>query len=149
MKYWIVALAALSACRHASTGVEVPIELAGPGRAVILLTAHVNGKGPFVFTLDTGATMTLVSPEVAQMAGLEVIGKGEATGAGGKIVVSLSRAADVTVGTAEVQDLPVGIIDVAPLGGAMGTKIDGILGHNFLQMFRVTIDYRNEKLHFE
>lgn len=146
---WIIGLCGLWACRAAPSAAEVPLELTGPGRAVVVVAVKVNGQGPFAFTLDTGATITLVSPEVAQASGLPVVGKGEATGAGGKFPVTLARANEVSVGNAVARDLPVGIFDVSPLGGVMGTKIDGILGHNFLQLFRVTIDYRSSRLRLE
>jgi hypothetical protein len=48
------------------------------------------------------------------------------------------------VGGAVLEDLGVVVSDfVAHIGSAVGTRVDGVLGHNFLHRFRVTIDYPN------
>jgi hypothetical protein len=46
------------------TGSAISFTLA-PKRALTLVKAHINGKGPFLLALDTAASATLVSPATA------------------------------------------------------------------------------------
>ena len=51
----------------------VPLRLAKPDRPILLVEVLVTGRETYQFILDTGASQTVVSPELAQRAG---IGKG-------------------------------------------------------------------------
>jgi hypothetical protein len=128
---------------------EVPFKLSGPQNPLILIPVVIDGKGPYTFALDTGATLTIVSPELSQQLALTPFGSGEATGAGGKLQVTLARVHTFSVGAAAVDNLGVGIMNMDALEGALGSKLDGIVGYNFLRLFRVTIDYRASTLRFE
>ena len=51
------------------------------------------------------------------------------------------------VGGAKVDDMPVVIADFfAVLSEAVGAKLDGIVGYNYLRNYKVVIDYPNERL---
>jgi predicted aspartyl protease len=49
---------------------EVTFKLAGAHAPLILVPTFVNGQGPYDFVLDTGASATLLSPELAERLGL-------------------------------------------------------------------------------
>ncbi|MEP7014736.1 MAG: retroviral-like aspartic protease family protein [Verrucomicrobiota bacterium] len=115
--------------------------LAGGGQPLILLPVHVNGSGPFDFILDTGAGTSLVSSELAKELQLKTLGSKEGQSAGGKVSVSLAQISSLAVGNTKLENVDVGIVDLAHIGKAIGAKIDGDLGYNFLKYFRVTIDY--------
>lgn len=129
--------------------VEVKFQLGGPSKPVVLVPVLLNGKGPYQFALDTGAGQTVVSSEVARELALEQGEKKEALGAGGKVSVSLSRVNSIAVESAKVEDLAVVITDVSLLRLAVGGKLDGILGYNYFNNFKVTIDYPKGKLSLE
>jgi predicted aspartyl protease len=126
--------------------VKIKFQLGGPSKPIVLVPVLVNGKGPYQFALDTGAGQTVVSSELAKEAALEQGEKREALGAGGKVSVSLSKVNSIAVESARLENLPVVITDLAPLRLAIGGKLDGILGYNFLKSFKVTIDYPKEEL---
>ena len=44
---------------------EIQFELAPPNGAAILIPVKINGKGPYTFVLDTGATFTCIDQPVA------------------------------------------------------------------------------------
>jgi hypothetical protein len=49
-----------------------------------------------------------------------------------------------------VRNLPVIVGDFLDmLSGVIGTKLDGIIGYNFLRHFRVVIDYPNDRFRLE
>jgi aspartyl protease family protein len=106
-----------------------------PGRS-INLTAKINGR-PVWLLLDTGATRTTISPTALFGLGVtyrdaprvEVRGF---TGSASAYIVSLES---VEVGGARVGPLRVLSHDVQLSGGVVG-----VLGMDFLNHFRVTID---------
>ena len=128
---------------------KVKFRLAGGAQPLILLPVHVNGHGPFDFILDTGAGTSLLSTELAKQVAVKILGSKEGQSAGGKVSVSLGKVDFLAVGEAKLPDVDVGIVDLSHIGKAVGAKIDGDLGYNFLKHFRVTIDYRELELRLE
>jgi len=129
--------------------VEVRFQLGGPSKPVVLVPVLVNGKGPYQFALDTGAGESVVSSELAKELALDQGEKREALGAGGRVLVSLSKVNSIAVEFAKLEDLPVVITDLSLLQLAVGGKLDGILGYNYIKNFKVTIDYPKAKLCLE
>ena len=115
--------------------------LAGGAQPLILLPVHVNGSGPFEFILDTGAGTSLLSSDLAKQLKVKIVGSKEGQSAGGKVAVSLAKTESLAVGETELHDVDVGIVDLSQIGKAIGAKVDGDLGYNFLKHFRLTIDY--------
>jgi hypothetical protein len=130
----------------AGSGADAPFErpsVAGspiaipftPG-APILVSARINGGGPVVLILDTGADRTLVAPAALARLGIPTPNTYDATIQG---VTGTTRADVVSIQSLEVGGAPVGPLAViahdADLAGA-----DGLLGRDFLLLFSVTID---------
>ena len=131
-------------CRTRS---EVAFRLASPIKPLALVPTFVNGRGPFQFALDTGASITVLSPAVASALGVEGAERVSMTGAGGKLQATVGRIASLAVGGALLDDVNVVVADfLEGLGQAVGTKLDGVVGYSFLRHFRVTIDYPNSVL---
>lgn len=128
---------------------KVKFRLAGGTQPLILLPVHVNGCGPFDFILDTGAGTSLLTPELAKELKVEILGSKEGQSAGGKVAVSLAKARSLGVGDLRMEDVDLGIVDLAHVGQTVGAKIDGDLGYNFLKQFRLTIDYDACEIRFE
>src|SRR5438309_1887057 len=148
--------------------VTVKFRLAGGAQPLILLPVHVNNRGPFDFILDTGAGTSLLSSELAKQLEIKVIGSKEGQSAGGKFSVSLAKVDSLAVGETKLDDVDVGIVDLGQIGKtggakidnlavivadffsvlsqAIGAKLDGIVGYNFLRDYKVVIDYPNELL---
>jgi predicted aspartyl protease len=128
---------------------KVKFRLAGGAQPLILLPVEVNGEGPFEFILDTGAGTSLLSPELGQKLGIEVIGSKEGQSAGGAVSVSLAKVDSLAVGSTKLNDMDVGLVDLSHVGKTIGAKIDGDLGYNFLKHFRITLDYRRNEIRFD
>jgi predicted aspartyl protease len=122
---------------------KVKFRLTGGAQPLILLPVEVNGSGPFEFILDTGAGTSLLSSDLAKQLEMKIVGSKEGQSAGGKVAVSLAKTDSLAVGEAKLQDVDVGIVDLAHIGKTIGAKVDGDLGYNFLKQFRLTIDYCN------
>ncbi|HKQ99401.1 MAG TPA: aspartyl protease family protein [Pyrinomonadaceae bacterium] len=129
---------------------ELKFKLAHPSKPLILLPVFIDGGGPYIFATDTGASSTVVSPELAEMLGIHRTDIPEVTGAGGAMQASTGVLRSLGVGDALVENLPVVIVpSLGMISQAVGTKLDGIIGYNFLKEFRVTIDYPNETLRLD
>jgi predicted aspartyl protease len=122
---------------------DVTFRLAGGQNPLILVPVYVDGKGPYEFILDTGAYRCLLSPELSSSIGISVESQQRATGVGGTITISSAHVSSLTVGEASQTNLEVAITDeLSRLGEAVQSKVDGVLGSNFLKDFRLTLDYR-------
>jgi predicted aspartyl protease len=128
---------------------KVKFRLAGGAQPLILLPVEVNGEGPFEFILDTGAGTSLLSSELGQKLGLKIIGSKEGQSAGGAVSVSLAKASSLAVGSAKLDNVDVGLVDLSHIGKTVGAKIDGDLGYNFLRHFRITLDYRKSEIRLD
>lgn len=122
------------------------------GEHIIIVPVKINQSAKqYNFMLDTGA-LTLVSKKTAKElnlpSGVEIVAKDSvgATKPMQLINLDLFRLGNMTVA-----ECPTGILDFSEFGGNLkdpeGLDIDGVIGSNFLRYFKVTIDYKNEKLY--
>ena len=65
----------------------------------VLVAVGMNGKGPYIFMIDTGAYVSLIRPELAKELGLLVMGHEGTSGIGGKgRPFAIYRARDFIIG---------------------------------------------------
>ena len=132
----------------------IPFRIADPKKPILLIdNVFVNQQGPFCFAVDTAATVTVLSPELAQRLGYtqEEDKQNEAAGvgAGGQLQgVSLVTLESLRVGDNEVADLQAAIVDLKDVQ-QMIDELEGLLGYNFLSKFRITLDYQEQLILFE
>lgn len=103
----------------------------------ILVEAVVNGATDAVLLLDTGADRTLIAPHVLEAAGVSLdtgTTAGRMQGVTGSAEVRGVRIASLEVGEARYGPLLVISHDMEQAG------VDGLLGRDFLEQFKVTID---------
>src|SRR5262252_780123 len=106
---------------------------------LLFANVMVNGKGPYEFAIDTGATQTVVSEKLAQEAGLDLITSTVVFGIGGsgKVETKLYKMKELSIGDVEVKNTPVGTFN-DPLVAQLA---DGILGTSILSDFIITVNY--------
>ncbi len=125
----------------------IPFRLAHPSKPLIVVPAFLNGQGPFDIAVDTGASSTTLSLELAQSLGLPLESITDITGGGGKVRAWKSQVESLAIGSAKREALGVAVSDfLKPLSQAIGVELHGIAGYNFLRHFRVTVDYPAELL---
>jgi hypothetical protein len=120
--------------------------VSGPGGVFAFLKVYIGGKGPFAFTVDTGASHSVVDYDVVRKLGLATIGRPVTVtgitcrGEAGRLRMAKWRAGGIRLPAAEIQT-----IDMPEPGG--GIEIDGLLGSDVLSTFgAITVDYRKERL---
>jgi predicted aspartyl protease len=124
------------------TGTPISFKLASTSKPLILVPAIVDGQGPFQFALDTGASRTMVSLDLARKLALPTNDDSPGTGGGGQIKILGGKVRSLAVGDAVVVDHAVGAGEfLNMLSKALGTELDGVLGYNFLNQFKITINY--------
>ena len=130
------------------SGHVISFKLVSPVKPLILVPAIVNGQGPYQFALDTGASRTILSSRVVEELKVATTNEGPATGGGGQVQILAGTVGSLAVGDARVRDHAIGAGEfLNMLSTALGARLDGIIGHNFLNQFKVTIDYPRSALH--
>lgn len=111
---------------------SIPLEANEMG---YLVEARLNGETSVRLILDTGATATVLSPAIARRLGLTVRTDPPVVvrTAGGTVHAGLAEVGEIDVGGRKAGPLRVVVHDAVP--GA-----DGLLGMNFLGLFRVELD---------
>lgn len=126
---------------------EVPIRLAAPAKPLILVDVHANGSGPFQFAIDTGTSTTAITPGVARQLRVESSPVGPGTTGGAPIDFFAGSLQSFQLGDAKINNMAVIVADFFDmLSSAVGAKLDGIVGYNFLRNYKVVIDYPGETL---
>jgi hypothetical protein len=103
----------------------------------ILVEATINGVTGAVLLLDTGADRTLIAPHVLEAAGVSLTSSaptGRVQGVTGSAEVRGVQVSSVEVGEARFGPMLVIAHDMDQAG------VDGLLGRDFLEQFKVTID---------
>jgi predicted aspartyl protease len=124
------------------TGAPEAVVLLEQARGVWIVPVLLNGSRPARFLLDTGSSVTLVSPLVGAQAlagppsgatvELQTL-SGITSGVAGRLV-------SLSIGGVELRDVPVVLHDPGP-------GIDGILGNTVLGRYRLTVDADRKLLH--
>jgi len=95
------------------------------------LRVFVNGRGPYTFLFDTGATVTIVSSKVARETSIPVVSHVPGHHA-------IAKAGEIDAGGVKMRDYYVVIAD--------GDNVDGILGFNSFGKNALTFDLRHRTL---
>ncbi len=125
-----------------SEGITVPLLKYGSHHVV---EARLPSGG-LRLLLDTGASITTLTPEAARRLNLsyDLNRSISLATAGGLVAAPIMEVSDFSVGAAQVKRLQVGIL---PLLGDDG--FDGLLGMNFLQQFASSINQQDGILHLQ
>ncbi|MFL6374619.1 MAG: aspartyl protease family protein [Pyrinomonadaceae bacterium] len=131
--------------------ISLPLRLTSSG----FLSGEVVVEGvdaPLNFIVDTGASISVISNEVAKLERvstfadpdrLQVVGS-----AGVANNVQMFRLPRITFGTHTRQDVMAAALDLDIINEASGFEQAGILGGNFLKNYRLTFDFHNAKVIF-
>ena len=120
----------------------IPFE-SGVHDMAIVFPAEVNGRGPYCFLLDTGASSTVVSPLLARE--LELSGpslEGVAVSVFGNLQAQPVRLDSLATLGRTQYNLDAAVIDIFDfIEKGVGARVDGIVGYNFIKDSVVSIDY--------
>lgn len=141
------ASSAVSTTRSENRALEVDLRVvSGPGGVFAFADVFIRGKGPFAFTVDTGASRSVVDWDLVKRLGIETIGEPiEVTG-----ITCRGQARKVRLRGWRVGDVPLPRAAIQTIDmpePSDGTAIDGLLGSDILSRFgAVTVNYTDERL---
>jgi len=125
--------------------VEVPFELSNN---LIILKVRVNRSKPLHFIFDTGASISVIDPQSANALRLRAKGKLELEATGGSVQSGLIGPVSLSIAGVTVFNQTLATVDLDVVAPLFGFKIDGIIGHDFINNFVVEIDYAAEVMNF-
>lgn len=117
---------------------DITIPLIKIGDAMVV-EVHLNQERSARLILDTGASMTVLSTDIAIDLGILGTTDNElltVNTAGGQVQVNVNYLTSMQVGSAEATNVAVAIHDLPDLS----PPIEGLLGMSFLKHFLVTLD---------
>ncbi len=130
-----------------------PVSL--PAQAIgnfLLIEAKWDRFGPYHFLIDTGSSVTLVTPTLARRypgrdAPNSAAPRVRVTGADGNITeLPRSSLRRLELGDARFEDVDVLVYDCAPLSAHLGVRIDGVLGFPLFRELLLTLDYPGQRV---
>ena len=123
----------------------VPVTRSGGS---LMVSAQLNDERTVRLILDTGATMTVLSTDIAIQLGILSDPDSRLTTvntAGGSVQVTLTHIQTIRVGDATAHHIAVAIHDLPDAQPG----VDGLLGMSFLKHFLVTLDSTKGQLHLQ
>jgi hypothetical protein len=132
-----------------SRPVVVPARLLGN---VMVVEAKYDKAGPYHFVIDTGSSVTLVSPDLARRyaepegppAGVPKVRVRSAEG--GSVLLDAVSLSKLQLGSARFEHVPALVFDCSELSAHFGTRIDGVLGFPIFRNAVLTLDYPRERI---
>ena len=132
-----------------SKPVTLPGHLVGN---VLVIDDKWDKFGPYHFVIDTGSSVTLVSPELAKRyvseepRPLDEPQVRVRSADGGYAFLDAVTLKRLQLGAARFEYVPALVYDCADLSAQFGVKIDGILGFPLFRNAVLTLDYPNERV---
>jgi hypothetical protein len=116
----------------------------------ITVEAKINGKGPYHFYFDTGASGPVMRKDLAKELELEVIGQAGVKSGGDAedkkpIAAEIVRIGQIQLGSVKMVDVTVVAMDRSRLGGADAPV--GVLSPAMFPGFLVSLDYPKKEIH--
>jgi len=106
----------------------------------LTVKAYVNGRGPFDFLVDTGASSSVISAELADQLGLARTGSNKLHSIAGAQAVSTTRVDSLTVGKRSRSNMTVSVLPRALL------RVDGVLGLEWLGRASLLLDFLRRRM---
>src|SRR5260221_7182200 len=93
----------------------------------MVVPVHINGRGPFGFVVDTGASRSVVASDLVEVCGLPSAGRADVHGIAGAEPANLAMVKRLSVGSVSSSNLEMPTLPRGRLGA------DGLLGVDILR----------------
>lgn len=119
---------------------------------LVLVPMRVNGMHDGLFLLDTGAVTTVLSHNMAETLGVTEDTPGAKINFGLAGIAGLEgsvlRVTEVVLSTPVFREFfsQVVSIDMDQISDALGTEVSGVIGYDFMEAYRVSIDFKNAEV---
>lgn len=110
---------------------------------LMIVSATVNGAGPYNFLVDTGTNTTLIDPQLASELALKPMEKVPLASLGDS-VSTVRHIVALRVGPAAVSEMEALAVPLPQLQ-TLDSSVRGVLGMNFLLQFSFELDYEHQR----
>lgn len=125
---------------------ETPVVISGNQVFVPVSLAYNGNSTEAMLLLDTGASITLITPQVAERLQIGQVEGARVKGVGGRVLrAGKAQLSRVKAGPASRDDMPVVIVGERG-GSSFG---DGLLGMDFLRGFKYSVDFSRSLIVWE
>lgn len=108
---------------------------------LIFVKMKVNNSGILWFLLDTGFDVNVLNAALAKPLNLELKDKQTIPAPGGEVEIGSASNLDFNLNGVKLTGQNAKTMPLSSLEPVIGRRLDGILGHDFLEQFVVEIDY--------
>jgi predicted aspartyl protease len=112
---------------------------------VVLAPVQVEGRS-LSFLIDTGSTASSIDPVTAHELGLTPSGKARVLKNFRDIVADVVEIASVRIGSSTFTKVKFTELNLAPIAGAVGAQVDGVLGNDILEKSAFKLNYSKQLL---
>lgn len=153
----VAALLAAGCAGPAATGIHTSLASRAedlPAKRIggyLIVSSKTDKHGSWNFLIDTGASITLVSPALARVAANDVNAPGVGTARvrsinGAELSLPRARVRRIQLGDTRFENIPALICDLSSLSAHLGVQIDGILAFPLFRDTRLTLDYPKSRV---
>ena len=135
-----------SAAIAAAETAWVPLSIDAAGAVVVPVS--INGRGPFLFLLDTGSSHSVLGQSIVDHLGLQPVARTAVLTSTGRELRAVVRLDLTTIGSARSEGLLASVVASTQLA-AVARGLEGIIGQDFLFALNYTLDYRRRRLLWE
>lgn len=140
--------------RPGRTTLEEPLVMVAaiPMANYLIVQGKWDKRGPYNFLIDTGASVTLVSPELAARYGVKSTAPTPSplvrvkSADGETALLTAATLRRIELGGARFENVQVLIYDSAAISAHLGIRIDAILGFPLFRETLLTLDYPNSRV---
>jgi len=133
----------------ATSPAAIPAQMFGN---ILVVESKWDKYGPYHFLIDTGSSLTLVTPELAARYGTDEDYAGKSTPVrvrstdGATTLLTRTLLNRLDLGPARFGHVPALIYDCSPLSAQLGIKVDGVLGFSLFRDLLLTLDYPHNRV---
>ena len=110
----------------------------------LLIPVSFGAGNEYLMVLDTGASVSMISTQIATKVNPKQVGQGQIATASGIVRVPVVEMPEVSVRQFTVKHMQITVNDLP-----LGNRAQGLLGVDFLNHFRMQIDTETGQLHLE
>jgi predicted aspartyl protease len=103
---------------------------------LVVITATINGQGPFRFALDTGSSVHVLNRQIAERLGLKIIGPAVADSGNKTTPAEVIEISELSAGELKLSNQRIFVTSLPA-----SYPFDGLLGANLFEQFVVTLDF--------
>ena len=135
--------------RIGSSAVTLPAQILGN---TLVVEAKWDHFGPYHFLIDTGSSVTLVTPDLAKRYAATDAPPPETprvkvrSSDGSTTILPAATLTRIELGSAKFTTVPVLVYDCTPLSEQLGVRIEGVLGFPFFRETLLTLDYPRSRV---